>query len=212
MSKTGNISVSFTNFALALVLPMFWLGGCVSLQSKANLRQYLDEATGTTVTGLQEPIIFSHAEPSVAANARDYIYVGPLETNRMGQRAYYLWFGEWSSVDRIRSPKSEDNGLEDIIVLLDGVPMDLHDSLVSSAKTRIIEAPYSAPVSSARSVYMRVSRDQLGAIAKADKVVIRVGGASRIITYDLWSGNIASFGAITNSTAADSRRLADISD
>ena len=35
-----------------------------------------------------------------STSARDYLYLGPVETNRQGSRDYYLWVGVATTLDR----------------------------------------------------------------------------------------------------------------
>jgi hypothetical protein len=189
--------------------------GCAGNRPTGAERQYLDTASGITVTGLEEPAIFHHADPRLAANVRDYLYVGPVVMNRVGKYSFYLWLGEWSTIDRLPGRKSSAGmgsagaAIGDVVLLLDGVPMELHDSLDRAEESRIIQPPYTSSVDSMRAVYMRVSRDQLGRIAAANNVVIRVSDAGQMRTYKLWSGNTRSFGLITKEPAAtNSEQLA----
>jgi hypothetical protein len=201
---------------LMLVIAVLGVVGCAGNQPPNTAHQYLDSSTGITLTGLQEPVIFHHEEPRLAAHVRDYLYVGPVEMNRMGKYSYYLWLGEWSSIDRLPrsvAADSADMSFEEVVILLDGLPMELHNNLASGDKSRIIKHPYSAPVDSMRSVYMRVSRDQLNKIAAAKSIVIRVGAADQVRSYKLWHGNTQSFGSITKTlTAVESQQLAEMSD
>jgi len=199
----------------AILLVSLLTAGCAGSRPASAERQYLDTASGITVTGLDEPAIFHHDDPRLAANVRDYLYMGPVVMNRMGKYSFYLWLGEWSTIDRL-SERESPAGLRttgatigQVVLLLDGVPMELHDSLDQIEKSRIIQPPYTSSVDSMRAAYMRVSRDQLGRIAAANNVVIRVSDAGQMRTYKLWSGNTQSFGLISREPAAvNSEQLA----
>jgi hypothetical protein len=208
-AKSAIISGLIRTCSVSIVLAAMGFGtGCTSSRPADSAQQYLDAGTGITVNGLQESAIFYHADPRLAAHVRDYLYVGPVEMNRMGKYYYYMWLGEWSTIDRLPERKSASNKgsadkvLEGVVVLLDGVPMELHDSLDADEKSRIMQHPYDAPVGSMRTAYMRVSRDQLVRIAAASSIVFRVGDAEYPRTYKLWSGNTDSFGMIIKGPAA----------
>jgi len=199
----------------AILLVSLLTAGCAGSRPASAERQYLDTASGITVTGLDEPAIFHHDDPRLAANVRDYLYVGPVVMNRVGKYSFYLWLGEWSTIDRLSGRKPTAGmgyagaAIGDVVLLLDGVPMELHDSLDQIEKSRIIQPPYTSSVDSMRAAYMRVSRDQLGRIAAANNVVIRVSDAGQMRTYKLWSGNTQSFGLISREPAAvNSEQLA----
>ena len=203
----------------AILLVSLLTAGCAGSRPASAERQYLDTASGITVTGLDEPAIFHHDDPRLAANVRDYLYMGPVVMNRMGKYSFYLWLGEWSTIDRL-SERESPAGLRttgatigQVVLLLDGVPMELDDSLDRVEKSRIIQPPYTSSVESMRAEYMRVSRDQLSRIAAAKNVVVRVSDAGQLRIYRLWSGNTQSFGLITKEPAAvNSEQLAKMGD
>jgi hypothetical protein len=60
----------------------------------------LDPYSAVNTTIMAEPWIYGRDVPALAANARDYVNVGLVETNRAGQRAYWLGVVAWSTVDR----------------------------------------------------------------------------------------------------------------
>ena len=49
---------------------------------------------------MAEPWVYSRDVRMLAANARDYLNVGIVETNRAGTRAYWLGVVAWSTIDR----------------------------------------------------------------------------------------------------------------
>ena len=53
---------------------------------------------------MAEPWVYARDVREVAVNARDYLHVGVVETNRSGQRAYWLGIVAWSTVDRSALP------------------------------------------------------------------------------------------------------------
>jgi hypothetical protein len=60
----------------------------------------LDPETAVNVTLMAEPWVFARPVPMLASNARDYLNVGVMETNRMGERSYWLGVVSWSTIDR----------------------------------------------------------------------------------------------------------------
>ena len=197
-----------TDIIATILLVSALTAGCAGGRPASAERQYLDAASGITVTGLDEPAIFHHDDPRLAANVRDYLYMGPVVMNRMGKYSFYLWLGEWSTIDRMSERESSaglrNNGktIGQVVLLLDGVPMELDDSLDTVEKSRIIQPPYKSSVESMRAEYMRVSRDQLSRIAAAKNVVVRVNDAGQLRVYRLWSGNTRSFELIAKDPVA----------
>jgi hypothetical protein len=178
---------------LVVSLSMLFAAGCASTQDVSASRQYLDSGTGITVTSLDSPIIFYHDDPRIAANSRDYLYVGPVALNRAGKVSYYLWFGNWSMIDRLAGTQPENDSLDGVVVFIDGKPMEMDDQISAKEKARLKEHPYSSPVESARTAYMRVSRDQINRFAAAQNVVVQIDGPAKARTYTLWKGNVGSF-------------------
>lgn len=60
----------------------------------------LDPYSAVNTTIMAEPWVYGRDVPALAANARDYVNVGLVETNRAGQRAYWLGVVAWSTIDR----------------------------------------------------------------------------------------------------------------
>lgn len=80
-------------------LAIFTLAGCTA---ERNLwpEERLDPETAVNVTIMAEPWVYSRDVPMLAANARDYLNVGVVETNRAGTRADWLGVIAWSTIDR----------------------------------------------------------------------------------------------------------------
>jgi hypothetical protein len=178
---------------LSVSLLLLFAAGCASTQNVSASRQYLDSGTGITVTSLDSPVIFYHDDPRIAANSRDYLYVGPVALNRAGKVSYYLWFGNWSMIDRLAGAQSETASLEGVVVFVDGKPMAMDDQISANEKARLKQHPYSSPVERARTAYMRVSWDQINRFAAAQTVVVQIDGPAKARTYTLWKGNVDSF-------------------
>jgi hypothetical protein len=60
----------------------------------------IDQKTAVSFTIMAQPWVYAHDVPMLAANARDYLNVGVVETNRAGTRAYWLGVVAWSTIDR----------------------------------------------------------------------------------------------------------------
>ena len=69
--------------------------GCQSLA----LRERLDETSGATVVTQSEPRVFARSLPRYSRSGRDYLYLGPVEINRQGNRVYGLWVGLATTID-----------------------------------------------------------------------------------------------------------------
>jgi hypothetical protein len=90
-------------------------------------RQFTDRRTAVTVTGAAEPLVVGHEEPSLAANARDYLSLGAIAVNHIGDYDYYLVVVAWTTIDRGRI-RGADTHLEvpaKLVLRLDKTPFTL---------------------------------------------------------------------------------------
>jgi hypothetical protein len=83
-------------------LLIVWLSGCAERDLWPV--EQLDPKTAVNVTIMAEPWVYARDVPMLAANARDYLNVGVIETNRSGRRAYWLGVVAWSTIDRSALP------------------------------------------------------------------------------------------------------------
>ena len=81
----------------------------------------LDPQTGVTVTRTTAALVLFRDNSGAAAHARDYLYLAPLEVNRMGEFRYYIWLAAWSTIADTDSAELRD-ALEAIKVLAAGPP------------------------------------------------------------------------------------------
>ena len=85
-----------TAFVTTIVLAASAVVGCAH---DGGLIERLDEH-GVTITRDTAPLVFARTEGRYSRSARDYLYLGPVETNRQGIRDYYLWVGIATTLDR----------------------------------------------------------------------------------------------------------------
>lgn len=158
------------------------LGSCGA--SSERISGKLDVGTGVTITYSRTPMIFYVDKSGQAAYARNVLYVGPLEVNRMGRFRYYLWLGIWNTLQDPISGKSRD-GFESIVIYADGEPLPLEVSGWSPDSIGASEDVYIRPVSSAADAYYEVTIDQLRLIAASSDVRIQTTGI-RPQVYEPW--------------------------
>jgi hypothetical protein len=157
-------------------------GGCTGISRDNEVHSYLDESTGTTVTALLEPLVFFREAPALAANARDYVYLGPAELNRAGKYETVLWLNFCSTIDR--NPQRESYRPDRVFLLIDESPMELAEP---DHRSNAIEWTYVAPVSGGTPLIYRITRSQLQLLAKSSDIRLLAqvdGNDSR--TYARW--------------------------
>lgn len=164
------------------------LAGCGGRQPRSELREYLEEATGTTVIQAREPAAFVHAVPELAASGRDYVELGPLLVSRGGERSFWLWLGVWSTVDRgVRREGAQPLGLGPVWILADGEPMELELQPADASQAGVRELPYATPVAPIEAFLVALTPSQ----------VLRLGQARGLALADapdgpadrLWTGD-----------------------
>jgi hypothetical protein len=156
--------------------------GCVSTTTLVEER--LDLGTGVTVTHATAPIMLYRDNSAYAAHARDYVYLGPVEINRMGEYTYYLWLGIWSTISDAERSWQRD-GFESITVYADGEPLQLELVGWTLESIGVSEPVYIKPVASAADAYYRVTIDQIRLIANAREIELHAG-ASPARVYVMW--------------------------
>lgn len=141
----------------------------------------LDERTGVTWFALPKPVAMAHGMPGISTSARKYMYVGPVEMNRMGTRQDYLWLGMGTTLDEtVGQGKSEPSVL---LLEVDGTPFELPLSEWDTA------VPYVAAAPITRSLKARVTLDQIVRIAGATKVrALMVMQDGTTEPYEHWNG------------------------
>jgi len=156
--------------------------GCVS--TTTLVEEKLDLGTGVTVTHATAPIVLYRDNSAYAAHARDYVYLGPVEINRMGEYSYYLWLGIWSTISDADRSYQRD-GFESITLYADGEPLQLELVGWTLESIGVSEPVYIKPVASAADAYYRVTIDQIRLIANAREIELHTGTAP-VRVYLMW--------------------------
>jgi hypothetical protein len=165
-----------------LILVTLLGSGCVS--TSVLVEERLDMGTGVTVTHATAPIVLYHDNSSYAAHARDYVYLGPVEINRMGDYSYYLWLGIWSTISDAERSFQRD-GFESVTLYVDGEPLQLELVGWTLESIGVSEPVYVKPVASAADAYYRVTIDQIRLIANAREIELHAGTAP-VRVYLMW--------------------------
>ena len=168
---------------LQLFIASAILAGCTSAP---NREVRFDQESGLTWASMDEAIVLARSAPQYTVAARDYIYIGPVETNQLGERQHYLWLGTASTVDReLRGNSAPDT--ETLLLMIDGTPVAF---ALSIWQAEFQTTPYDAQVPIADSWGARVSLDQIRQIAQADSVEVHlVSEAGVTARYELWHGD-----------------------
>ena len=144
----------------------------------------LDPVMGVTVTSTTKPLVFYRDRSAQAAYAKDYVYLGPIEVNNMGQKNYFIWLGAWSSSD-VADRSAQMDAFESVVVFADGEPLSLQVDGWTPESIGLSESTYVKPVASATDGYYRVTIDQIRLMAEARDLEVRAG-STQAQTYFPW--------------------------
>jgi hypothetical protein len=154
------------------------------------VEERLDPLTGVTVTRTTSPLVLYRDHSASAAHARDFVNMGPILVNRMGEHAYFVWLGIWSTMQD-RNASLQRDGFESIVVYADGEPLQLELQGWTIESIGVSEPVYVKPVASAADAYYRVTRDQVRLISQASEIRLQTS-AGRKVTYEPWNTQSAS--------------------
>lgn len=163
-------------------------GGCATTHERSQVRDYLEEATGASITYVTAPAVFVNKQPGLASSGRDYVYLAPLLISSGGERSGWLWLGVWSTIDRqVRDDGAEPLRLGGLQISADNEPMDLDLQSVDSRPVGVRRIPYATPVPPVQEFIVPVTRSQLRRLGRARVLTLtdrQAGGALRVWRSD----------------------------
>lgn len=161
---------------------------CAGGPRDRGAEEYLEEASGLTITRVAAPLVLYADDPALAANARDYVYAAPLAVNRTGERSYWMWLSLWSTIDRGSLAGDVDPAqIRGVQLLLDGEPVDLDIDARRAAIAGLRRAPYATPVATARSFYLPLSASQVARLAGAREIALHVDLGGEPMLWRQWA-------------------------
>lgn len=174
--------------SLLLAVLIATIGGCGS--TGPVIQNTLDPVTGITITHADVPMLFYRDSSARAAYARDFVNLGPIMINRMGQYRYFLWLAAWGTIQNTGLAEAH-NGFESIIVFADGEPLELASAGWTPQTVGASASVYIKPVTSAAEAYYEVTADQLRLIADATDVRLQSTG-SPARAYEPWDSQTSA--------------------
>ncbi len=181
----------------AVVVSASLVASCGTAGPGRRAGEYLDGATGATITRVEQPFVLFSEDPARAANARDYISAAPLAVNQSGKHSWWLWLALWSTIDR--GVSSGDARLADVAaiqLIVDGEPMELDLGTQVDRIPGVTDVPYAAPVATARTFMLPLTGSQVTRLGRGTRIVIRTeltGGTALLWEPWIGSGNWTGF-------------------
>ncbi|HKJ20264.1 MAG TPA: hypothetical protein VJ993_06355, partial [Woeseiaceae bacterium] len=161
-----------THQYIICLITLAFLSACAG--PGALVTDQLDPLTGVTVTRATKPLVLYRDRSAQSAFGRDYVYLGPLEINNMGERRYYFWFGVWSTSDSVDRGSTLDN-FESVVIYADGEPLSLQLAGTTLGSIGVSEPVYVKPTASATDAFYAVTIDQIRLVAESRDLELRVG-------------------------------------
>jgi hypothetical protein len=198
----GSDSESRVRAAIAL-LAILILAGCAERDLWPAER--LDPKTAVNVTIMARPWIYARGVPMLAANARDYLNVGVVETNRGGTRAYWLGVVSWSTIDRSVFAAS-GAGSAPARVRLGWPKSSLEFSPATGGRTAAgLSSPaFVEPGTNFQESWYALSIDQVVQLGRGAPVSVSLAGeGGELTTYEAWDANPAAMLEFLKATGLD---------
>lgn len=152
--------------------------------------EQLDEQSGATIVRGPAVLVYARTEPRYSRSARDYVYLGPVETNRQGVREYFLWVGVATTIDRgFIAPEALEP--RTLYVEVRGEPIELPlKAWRELVPTGLKKPMYSTTVPVREAFAARVTLQQLALIGGASppSVSLATGENSAPRTFVRWNG------------------------
>ncbi|HEY6923987.1 MAG TPA: hypothetical protein VI653_10990 [Steroidobacteraceae bacterium] len=136
------------------------LGACSSTPPQPVVDR-LDPDTATTVTVLKKPVELV-AESLHSAGGDPFAFIAPFETDRMGQRAQYLWM----SAPGVENAKIEPQ------LMCDGQALQLSPVDGDIGHLGLAHPPYEKPAPWSRQWYFQLPPETLRCLSDAQRVTL----------------------------------------
>ena len=147
---------------LAGIFAIAVLSGCATLPQDATVFEQLDAETGVTVTRLGRPIEL-YRETWIQEATGKFAFLGPFETNQMGNRELYLW---------VALPVDPSAGVEPVIEL-DGQALSLGSAGRAADFAGLRKSPYKIPTPWSAMYYYKIDSALVARLAEATALSMR---------------------------------------
>jgi hypothetical protein len=157
------VTVRPAHFTLALCALL--LGACAALPDDSPVVEQLDEQTGNTVARLGKPIELYRENFREDATGERFAFLGPFETNEMGNRVPYLLIG---------LPEERDAAPAAPVLMIDGDTVEIGAPARDPEFAGLRESPYKIPTPWVQIYYFRVDAALIRRLGAADKLRLEV--------------------------------------
>jgi hypothetical protein len=141
----------------------------------------------------------------LAANARDYLNVGVVETNRGGTRAYWLGVVSWSTIDRsVFAAQRAHQAHAGVRLGWPKSSLELLQAAGGRTAAGLSSPAFVEPGTKFRESWYALSIDQVGQLGRSAPVAVSlISGDGELATYEAWDANPAAMLEFLKATGLD---------
>jgi len=189
--------------ATAVAMAILTLAGCADRDLWPAER--LDPKSAVNVTVMAEPWVYARSVPMLAANARDYLNVGIVETNRAGSRAYWLGAVSWSTIDRsVYAATSTRTGPMRVRFDWSTTKLELTPAAAGRSAVGLSTPVFAEPGTEFEESWYSLSTDQVTQLgAGVPTAVSLMNESGESTTYEAWRANPAVMVHFLKATGLD---------
>jgi hypothetical protein len=177
---------------LAAALSLALLAQGCATQETQGTREYLDEHTAATVTVVSKNLVFARARPEFAVNARDYLTIVPVDVNRGGKHALYLYCYGWSTVDKRGAVESPG----EFQLVADGRQISLAPAAKTPHDLGFGELPITAPAHAYLTIVVPTMRETLLFLESSKDIFALRTRDGLNERFDIWEDGREALGEI----------------
>ena len=172
---TGAMSDRLQYLTLATAMTVVaLLSACATEQ--APVVERLDEKTAVTITNSRTPIILSPDTPYDRSATRDYLRIGAIEVNRMGNLEYFLWIGI-SDFNHMTSGIQQPEEFESITLIVGSEESQFDVRGWTPDAIGASKPVYKKLFRNSADAYYQVTLEHIQRLAAADVLKLRTSGS-----------------------------------
>ncbi len=167
------------------------VAACVAT-SEPGVREQLDERTGVTVISMRAPLEFFSPQPERGLQATAFVYLGPLEVNRMGTREILLWLSVLQGADaRSRSIAGTPDRLH-LRITAGGNTVEPAYASADARQLGLGRPVYGRPAHWASEAFYSITPREIAQMAAAGTLTLEISAeGDEVRRYELWKANLA---------------------
>jgi len=173
---------------LILLSAALTLGGCAARDGLGTAGITDPNRAASFVARADREFVFARERPELAAYARDYLTVLPIDVNGAGKHQLYLYCYIWSTIDK-RALEESDGQFQ---LVADGRQIVLRPAQGSPQELGIDRPPLPSPSRTATTLLVPIDRERLEFLGAAQNVFVLRTADGLSERFELWKGRRSS--------------------